>query len=103
MWNRNVRIVWVSIQLAEPKKFHLNLPISFYAFEELLDCVINLMDFACFFTRRDGAISASAPTIYGIRELLKGSRRLFEALTDTEPYDLVNVETKDVRVIVRIL
>jgi len=101
MLNRGFRIVWVKVHINN-KSFHLNLPISFYAFEELLDCFMDLLNFVCFFEPHNYKPAYSALSMHTIRELLYALIKLFDSITFTEPYDLVDVEVENVKVSIRI-
>lgn len=102
MLNKGFRIVWVKVHINDKKSFHLNLPISFYAFEELLDCFMDLLNFACFFEPHNYKPAFSTLSMHTIRDLLEALIKLFDSITFTEPYDLVEVELENVRVSVRI-
>jgi hypothetical protein len=63
---------------------------------------MDLLDFACFFEPPNYKPTYSALSMHSIRELLKVLIKLFNSITFTEPYDLVEVEVENVRVSVRI-
>ncbi|MDF2802533.1 MAG: hypothetical protein K0S61_2436 [Anaerocolumna sp.] len=102
MLNRGIRVLWVKVHIEENKHFHLTLPISLYAFEELLDCVVDLLNVACFFTPKYHQLHHSSVSVHAVRELVIGTIKLLDTLSGTEPYDLVEVEADKVRVSVNI-
>ncbi len=99
---KGFRILWVKVHVNKDKHFYLNLPISLYAFEELLDCVMDLLDLACFFTPKKQIINSSSVSVHTVKDLMKALIKLLDSLVDTEPYDLVNVEVNNVKVSIKI-
>ncbi len=103
MWNRGFRILWIKIHTTGERHFYFNLPVSLYVFQELFDCILDLIEFICLFipknppTRLPNAISAKE-----IKELIHATDKLLCSLTDCEPYDLVEVNTKNVTVSIKI-
>lgn len=99
---KRLRILWVKVQISGGKHFYLNLPISLYAFEELLDCVIDLLNVACFFTPKQPLTSSSTVSVHTVKSLMKELINLMDLLAVSEPYDLVNAEIRNVKVSVKI-
>lgn len=102
MWNRNFRILWVKIHVTENKHFYMNLPISLYAFEELAECVMDLLTLACFLVPKRISSYSSSVSVHTVKEVMQAILRVFESLTFDEPYDLVEVEAKNVKVSIKI-
>lgn len=101
MWTRGFRILWVKVDIRESTRFYLNLPISLYSFEELIDCVMDLLELACFFIPKHSS-EASSVSIHSIKDTAYSIIRLLDSLTDYEPYDLVDVTAGNVKVSVRV-
>lgn len=99
---KGLRILWVKVHISEGKHFYLNLPISLYAFEELLDCVMDLLDVACFFTPKQQLTNSSSISVHTVKSLMKALINLMDSLAGSEPYDLVKVEVDHVKVSVKI-
>ena len=103
MWNRGFRILWIKVQTTGERHFYINLPVCLFVFQELFDCVLDIMELACLFLPKNPpahlpyAFSAQA-----VKELIRATDKLFRSLTDCEPYDLVEVNAKNVIVSVKI-
>lgn len=94
--------MWVKVHISGGKPFYLNLPISLYAFEELLDCVMDLLGVACFFTPNQQLTNSSSISVHTIKSLIKALINLMNSLVGCESYDLVNVEVENVKVSIKI-
>lgn len=100
MWNRSFRILWIKVHTTH---FYFSFPVSLYVFQELFDCVLDIMEFACLFlpknpsARLPYAISARA-----VKDLIHATDKLFRSITDCEPYDLVEVNANNVLVSIKI-
>ena len=103
MLNKGFRIIWVKINVDKHKEIHLNFPVSFYVFQELLDCLLDLQAFVCLFVPKT-ASSYKSPTFYihSSREVLQMLMKLFDSITEHEPYDLVEVSHDNVKVSIKI-
>ena len=103
MWNRGFRILWIKIHTTGERHFYINFPVCLYVFQELFDCLLDIMEFACLFlpkhpsTQFQHAISAKA-----VEEMIYSIDQLFSSITACEPYDLVEVNTKNVTVSIKI-
>jgi hypothetical protein len=103
MWNRGFRILWVKVHITGEHQFFLSLPISLYVFQELFDCVLDLMDFACLFVPKNPpAHLSNAISARSVKELIQATDNLFHSITHCEPYDLVEVNAKNVTVSIKI-
>ncbi|MGC6173108.1 hypothetical protein [Lacrimispora sp. 38-1] len=102
MLTKVLRILWVKVNISGDKHFYLNLPISLYAFGELLDCVTDLFDVVCFFVPRQQLTSSSSFPVHTLRSLMKGLTNLMDSLVCSESYELVNVDVENVKVSVKI-
>lgn len=97
-----LRILWVKVNISGGKHFYLNLPISLYAFGELLDCVMDLFDVVCFFVPKQQLSNASSFPVHTLRLLMKGLTNLMDSLVCSESYELVNVDVENIKVSVKI-
>ena len=97
-----MRILWVKIHITENRHFYMNLPISLYALAELTECVMDLLTLACFFTPKDWRPSPYSVTTYEFKEIMQDIIKIFESLTFDEAYDLVEVESQNVKVSIKV-
>jgi len=104
MWIRWFRILWVKVSITEGRHFYLNFPVCLNVFQELFDCVLDLMEFACIFVPKNpSAHSPSTVTTRQVKELIHATDKLFHSITDCEPYDIVEVSVKNVSVSIKIV
>lgn len=101
MLTNRIRILWVKVHIRGGKNFYINLPISLYAFKELLDCIMDLVDVACFLTPAK-QLAASSLSIGTISSLMKSFIKLADLLVGGESYDLLDVEADNVKVSIKI-
>jgi hypothetical protein len=94
--------MWVKVHISGGKHFYLHLPISYYAFEELFDCVMDLLSVACFFTPKRQLTDSSSVSICTMKSLMEVLINLMDSLFGSESCDLVNVEVENVKVSVKI-
>ncbi len=97
-----LRILWVKVNISGGKHFYLNLPISLYAFGELLDCVMDLFNVVCFFVPKQQLSNSSSFPVHTLRSLMKGLINLMDSLVCSESYELVNVDVENVKVSVKV-
>jgi hypothetical protein len=105
-------VLWISIRIREEKKFSLSLPISFFVLEELIDCAQDLLAIAVWFIpdkklKLSDLNSINLPvqsfSPAAVSEMLQGTRNLLKSLKTSEPYNLVDVTTDNVRVLIKML
>lgn len=115
---KSFRLLWIRLETSNKRSISFSLPISLYVFQELLDCILDLLSVACFFVPKvstskvpDSKVpvskvpntnSSSRITIYSIKELVIIFMKLLESLTEDEPYELVDVTTDEVKVLIKI-
>jgi hypothetical protein len=100
MWNSGFRILWIKVHTTH---FYISFPVCLYVFQELFDCVLDIMEFTCLFIPKNPpARLPHAISVRAIKELIHSTDKLFRSLTDCEPYDLVEVNTKNVTVSIKI-
>ncbi len=81
----------------------MSFPIPLYIFQELLDCFQDLLTATCFLIPKVPDPSSSAPnTIHSVKELVIMSKKLLDTLAGDEPYDLVDIATDEVKVLIKI-
>jgi hypothetical protein len=103
MWNRGFRIIWVKVHITGSRYFYINLPVSLSVFEELMDCLADLLALACLFIPKNppsqmrGMLPARAA-----KDLIESTNMLLRTVTDQEPYDLVEVNVENVTVAIKI-
>jgi len=103
MWNKKFRLVWFKLQRDENPHFYLSFPISLYVFQELLDSILDLLEFACLFVpNRPNRNSSASVSVYAIKELVQMTMGLFDSLIEGEPYDLVDVTADKIKISIRI-
>lgn len=100
MWNRGFRILWIKVHTPH---FFISFPVCLFAFQELFDCLLDIMEFACLFMPKNPpAHSSFVVTAQSVKELIVATDKLFRSLTDCEPYDLVEVNANNVTVSIKI-
>lgn len=103
MSNKSFRLLWLKLQMENNKHFYLNFPIPLYVFQELLDCILDLLTLACLVVPRTPPSSSySSFTVYTIKDIVLITMKLFDSLTEGEPYDLVDVTADNVKVSIKI-
>jgi hypothetical protein len=104
MWNKGFRILWVKVKTENPEHHvHLHFPVPLYIFQELLDCLLDLIAVASLFVPRTSA-SFKSPTfsIHAAKEMIQMTIKLIDSLAIDGPYDLVEVTNDNVRVSIKI-
>lgn len=99
---RGLHIIWVKVKISGNRHFNLNLPISLYAFEELLDCLMNLLQFGFFLKPKQQLPNDSSLSVHTIQSLLRSLSDFMHSLVGYESYDLVNIEVDNVKVSIKI-
>lgn len=103
MWNRGFRTLWIKVHTTGERHFYLSFPVSLYVFQELFDCVLDIMEFACLFVpKHPPAHSPHTITARAVKELIHSMKKLFRSLIECEPYELVEVSAKNVMVSIKI-
>ncbi|MDF2540552.1 MAG: hypothetical protein K0S47_270 [Herbinix sp.] len=102
---KGFRILWIKLQFEHRRFCTIPFPIPLFIFQEILDCVLDLITIACFFLpgrKGNYRISSSPYSVATLRELIGMTMQLLDSLTEGEPYDLVDVTADKVRVSIRI-
>jgi hypothetical protein len=100
---KSLRFLWIKLQTPNKGFISIPFPIPLYIFQELLDCFLDLLTVACFFTPKvPDPNSSSRITIYSVKTLVIMVMKLLDSLTEDEPYELVDVTTDKVKVLIKI-
>lgn len=100
---RGFRILWIRLQLEDRRFIRIPLPIQLYIIEELLDCFLDLLSIAGFFTPQKLVINSSARiSVHSLKALVIAAITLLRSLGEDEPYDLIDVATDKVSVLITI-
>jgi len=103
MLNRHFRILWFKLQLEEKRHFHIAFPIPLYIFQEILDCILDLLSVICFFAPKKQAEGFSFIVYVNMsKELIIMVMKLFDSVTESEPYDLVDVSVDKVKLSLKV-
>jgi hypothetical protein len=102
MWIKGFRILWLNVQVNKDKHFNLTFPISVFVFQELLDSVSDLLVIGCRFSSNRANTLPPAISIHTVNQLVQMLSNLLDSLTESEPYDLVDVTADNVKVTIRI-
>lgn len=109
MWNKIYPVMWVSIKVKEKKSFSFSFPVPLSLLDELIDSTLDLFRIMLLFTQKTSVpkITSGEKKVYfspeAIKIALEGTYSLLHSLKDYGPYELVDVTTKDVQVLVKIL
>jgi hypothetical protein len=98
---KGLRILWFKLQVEKHKHLCLPLPIPLYIFQELLDCILDLLTLAFLFVPSITNPNSSN-TVNTIQELVQMIMKLFDSLTEGAPYDLVDVTADKIKVSIKI-
>lgn len=101
MWNRGLRILWLSVHRENGRHVHFCFPISLNIFRELLDSFLDLITLVCVFAPQAPARGARV-TVHTAKDLLQMVIVLLGSISEDGPYDLVNAATGTVRVSIKI-
>lgn len=103
MSNKGFRSLWIRLQLEDKRFITIPFPIPLYIFEELLDSFLDILVVACFFVPKAPAPNTSSRvSVRLVKELVVAIIILLRSLNSDEPYDLVDVTTDKVKVLIKI-
>jgi len=95
--------LWIRLQIEDKRFIAFPFPIPLYIFEELLDCFMDLLIIACFFSpKRSAPNPSSRVSVHLVKELVVAVIILLRSLNDNDPYDLIDVTTDKVQILIRI-
>lgn len=102
-------LLWISIKKESRNFFSLPVPIPLFVLQEIFESFFELIAIGHFFVARrtNTEVLVIAPayqkfSFSQIDELLVFLNQLLSSLADCEPFDLVNVKTPEVEVVVKI-
>ena len=96
-------LLWIKLRIENRRFISIPFPIPLYIFQDLLDCFLDLLTVACFFVPKvPDPNSSSRIIIYSVKDLVILVMKLLDSLTGDEPYDLVDVTTDEVKVLIKI-
>lgn len=96
-------LLWIKLRIENRRFISIPFPIPLYIFQELLDCILDLLTVVCFFVpKMPDPNSSSRITIYSVKDLVIIVMKLLDSLTVDEPYDLVDITTDEVKVLIKI-
>ena len=100
---RGCRFLWIKLRIENRRFIRIPFPIPLYIFQELLDCFQDLLTATCIFIPKvpDPGSSASI-TMYSVKELVIMTKKILDSLAGDEPYDLVDITTDEVKVLIKI-
>lgn len=109
MWNRLYPVMWVSITLKEKRDFSFSFPVPLKLFNELISSTLDLLEVITWFTFKKSIpeITPGEKKVYfsprAFIELLEGVHSILPSLGNYGPYELVDVTTREVQVLIKIL
>ena len=96
-------LLWIKLRIENRRFISIPFPIPLYIFQELLDCILDLLTVVCFFVpKMPDPNSYSRITLYSVKDLVVLVMKLLDSLTGDEPYDLADVTTDKVQVLIKI-
>jgi hypothetical protein len=103
MLTNKFHFVWFKLRLEGNHHFHISFPIPLYIFQELLDSILDLLEFAYFFApKKSSAMTSSPVSISSVRALVEMMMRLIDSLSEDEPFDFVDVTADKVKLSLKI-
>lgn len=103
MWIKGCHLLWIKLQIESRRFIGIPFPIPLFIFQELLDCFLDLLTAACFFIpKTPDPSSSSRITISSVKVLITMIVKLLDSLTGDGPYDLVEVTTDKVKVLIKV-
>ena len=96
-------LLWIKLRIENRRFTSIPFPIPLYIFQDLLDCFLDLLTVACFLVPKGpDPNSYSRITLYSVKDLVVLVMKLLDSLTGDEPYDLADVTTDKVQVLIKI-
>lgn len=100
---KGFRLLCIQLQIEGKKFLRIPFPVPLFIFQELLDCFLDLLTIACFFVPKVPDLdSSSRITISSAKVLVTMVMKLLDSLTGDDPYDLVDVTTNKVKVLIQV-
>ncbi len=97
------RLLWIKLQIEGRRFINISIPMPLYIFQELFDSFLDLLTVACFFAPKvPDSDSSSRINIYSVKVLTVIVMKLLDSLNENEPYNIVDVSTDKVKVLIKI-
>lgn len=97
------RLLWIKLQIENRRFLNISLPIPLYIFQELFDSFLDLLTVAYFFApKMPDQNSSSRINIYSVKLFTAIVMKLLDSLNENEPYNIVDVSTDKVKVLIKI-
>lgn len=101
MLTKKIHILWFNLE-REDRHLHLSFPIPFYIFVELLDCILDLLEFTCLLIPERRQKESPSFSVHGARTLAQYTINLFDSLAGDEPYYLFDVKADKIKLSAKI-
>lgn len=100
---KGIRLLGIKVEISNKKFISIPFPIPLYIFGELLDCALDLLTVVCFFVpKAPDQNSSSRINIDSVKALVIVTMKLLDSLNTDEPYELVDVTTDKVKVLIKV-
>ncbi|MDF2845209.1 MAG: hypothetical protein K0R00_3635 [Herbinix sp.] len=99
---KGFRFLWIKLQIENKRFLSIPFPVPLYIFQEILDCTLDLLTIAGLLVPKTPNLKASPITLSTVKELVIMVMKLLDSITEGEPYDLVDVTTDGVKILIKI-
>ncbi len=99
---KGFRFLWIKLQIENKRFLSIPFPVPLYIFQELLDCALDLLTIAGLFVPKTPNLKSSQITLSTVKELVIMVMKILDSITEGEPYDLVDVTTEEVKILIKI-
>ncbi|MGN6713119.1 hypothetical protein [Anaerocolumna jejuensis] len=109
MWSKIYPVMWVSVKGKEKRAFSISFPIPLSLLDELIDSTVDLLSVIKLFTPNAPVSKITSGekkyvfTPEALKVFLEAVRTTMHSLKKDGSYDLVDVATNEVQVLVKIL
>lgn len=103
MWIKSWRFIWLKLQFEGSSFLKISFPIPLYIFQELLNCFVDLLTAVNFLIPKvPDSRSASRITVISLKEFILAVMKLLDSITGDDSYNLVDVTTGRMKVLIKI-
>lgn len=99
---KGFRCLWIKLQIENKRFLSIPVPVPLYIFQELLDCTLDLLTIAGLFVPKTPNQNSSQITLFTVKELVILVMKMLDSITEGETYDLVDVTTEEVKILIKI-
>ena len=93
----------IKLQFENKRFMSIPIPIPFHILQELLDCFQDLLTITCIFVPKVPDSGSTSPvTVHSVKGYTIAAMRLLDSLSGEEPYNLAEVTTGKVKVLIKI-